>query len=61
MVIKYLDNCKYIYYFVYFRDLVNESRYFAYHNTGLHIVVINFVRELQEYFMKQGMCRNPHY
>ncbi|XP_034487774.1 nuclear pore complex protein Nup88 [Drosophila innubila] len=31
------------------RDLVNEMRYFACHNAGLHIITINFISELQRF------------
>ncbi|XP_017041189.1 nuclear pore complex protein Nup88 [Drosophila ficusphila] len=31
------------------RDLINEMRYFAYHNAGLHAVTVNFISELQRY------------
>ncbi|KAH8257896.1 hypothetical protein KR038_002771 [Drosophila bunnanda] len=31
------------------RDLINELRYFAYHNAGLHVVTVNFIAELQRY------------
>lgn len=31
------------------RDLINEMRYFAYHNAGLHIVSVNFISELQRF------------
>jgi len=31
------------------RDLTDESRYFAYHNTGLHAITVNFVRDLQNF------------
>ncbi|EDV94466.1 nuclear pore complex protein Nup88 [Drosophila grimshawi] len=31
------------------RDLINEMRYFAYHNAGLHIVTVNFIAELQRF------------
>ncbi|KAJ6633185.1 Nuclear pore complex protein Nup88 [Pseudolycoriella hygida] len=31
------------------RDLTDESRYFAYHNTGLHAITVNFVRDLQQF------------
>lgn len=31
------------------RDLINEMRYFAYHNAGLHIVTVNFISELQRF------------
>ncbi|KAL7730291.1 hypothetical protein ACLKA6_016544 [Drosophila palustris] len=31
------------------RDLINEMRYFAYHNAGLHIITINFISELQRF------------
>ncbi|XP_037038239.1 nuclear pore complex protein Nup88 isoform X2 [Bradysia coprophila] len=31
------------------RDFTDESRYFAYHNTGLHAITVNFVRDLQSF------------
>ncbi|XP_059222368.1 nuclear pore complex protein Nup88 isoform X2 [Stomoxys calcitrans] len=31
------------------RDYINELRYFAYHNTGLHVVTVNFIGELQRF------------
>ncbi|XP_016985168.1 nuclear pore complex protein Nup88 [Drosophila rhopaloa] len=31
------------------RDLINEMRYFAYHNAGLHAVTVSFISELQRY------------
>ncbi|XP_017037925.1 nuclear pore complex protein Nup88 [Drosophila kikkawai] len=31
------------------RDLINELRYFAYHNAGLHVVSVSFISELQRY------------
>ncbi|XP_020811640.1 nuclear pore complex protein Nup88 [Drosophila serrata] len=31
------------------RDLINELRYFAYHNAGLHVVTVSFISELQRY------------
>ncbi|KAL9873203.1 nuclear pore complex protein Nup88 [Glossina fuscipes fuscipes] len=31
------------------RDFINELRYFAYHNTGLHVVTINFIAELERF------------
>lgn len=31
------------------RDLINECRYYAYHNTGLHAITVNFIKELQQY------------
>ncbi|XP_001358068.3 nuclear pore complex protein Nup88 [Drosophila pseudoobscura] len=31
------------------RDIINELRYFAYHNAGLHVVTVNFISELQRY------------
>ncbi|XP_037808228.1 nuclear pore complex protein Nup88 [Lucilia sericata] len=31
------------------RDFINELRYFAYHNTGLHVITVNFIAELQRY------------
>lgn len=35
------------------RDLINESRYFAYHNTGLHSIVIDLLTELQQFIEKE--------
>uniref|UniRef100_A0A1A9W7V8 Nuclear pore complex protein Nup88 n=1 Tax=Glossina brevipalpis TaxID=37001 RepID=A0A1A9W7V8_9MUSC len=31
------------------RDFINESRYFAYHNTGLHVIIINFLTEMNRF------------
>ncbi|XP_075154824.1 nuclear pore complex protein Nup88 isoform X2 [Haematobia irritans] len=31
------------------RDYINELRYFAYHNTGLHVITVNFIGELQRF------------
>ncbi|XP_030559070.1 nuclear pore complex protein Nup88 [Drosophila novamexicana] len=31
------------------RDLINEMRYFAYHNAGLHSITVNFISELQRF------------
>lgn len=31
------------------RDIVNEQRYFCYHDTGLHGITIGFVQQLQSY------------
>uniref|UniRef100_A0A0A1XHN4 Nuclear pore complex protein Nup88 n=1 Tax=Zeugodacus cucurbitae TaxID=28588 RepID=A0A0A1XHN4_ZEUCU len=31
------------------RDYINEMRYFAYHNAGLHAITINFIAELQRF------------
>ncbi|BFF90828.1 nuclear pore complex protein Nup88 [Drosophila madeirensis] len=31
------------------RDIINELRYFAYHNAGLHVVTVSFISELQRY------------
>lgn len=36
------------------RDPVNESRYFAYHNTGLHAMTLYFVRQLQMFIESKG-------
>lgn len=47
-------------YYLYFnwifknRDYINELRYFAYHNTGLHVVTVNFVAELQRFLENEG-------
>lgn len=35
-------------------DINNESRYFAYHNAGLHAVSIKFIKELEVYFADNG-------
>lgn len=35
------------------RDLLNEFRYFAYHNTGLHSVVVDLLTELQQFIDKE--------
>lgn len=37
------------FFFICHSDLTDESRYFAYHNTGLHAVTVNFVRDLQNF------------
>ncbi|XP_058825698.1 nuclear pore complex protein Nup88 [Topomyia yanbarensis] len=31
------------------RDLLNESRYFAYHNAGLHAITLDFTRQLRQF------------
>ncbi|XP_055543607.1 nuclear pore complex protein Nup88 [Wyeomyia smithii] len=31
------------------RDLLNESRYFAYHNAGLHAITLDFTRQLNQF------------
>lgn len=31
------------------RDLLNESRYFAYHNAGLHAITLDFTRQLMQF------------
>lgn len=36
------------------RDVVNESRYFAYHNTGLHAVSVEFIQQLQRFLESEG-------
>ncbi|KAH8420709.1 hypothetical protein KR222_002481 [Zaprionus bogoriensis] len=36
------------------RDLINEMRYFAYHNAGLHIVTVNFISELQRFLESEA-------
>lgn len=36
-------------------DPNNESRYFAYHNAGLHAISIEFLPALQRYFEENGM------
>lgn len=36
-------------------DINNERRYFAYHNTGLHSVSIEFIAELEVFFADGGM------
>lgn len=35
-------------------DINNECRYFAYHNTGLHAVSIDFIRELELFFASES-------
>lgn len=37
-------------------DINNECRYFAYHNTGLHAVSIEFIKELELFFSVNGEC-----
>lgn len=39
-------------------DVNNEYRYFAYHNTGLHAVAIEFIKELEMYFAGAGRVSN---
>ncbi|XP_039489905.1 nuclear pore complex protein Nup88 [Drosophila santomea] len=36
------------------RDLINELRYFAYHNAGLHAVTVSFISELQRYLESES-------
>lgn len=31
------------------RDIINDQRYFCYHNAGLHAISIGFAQQLQEY------------
>lgn len=31
------------------RDIINEHRYFCYHNTGLHAITLGFAQQLQEF------------
>lgn len=38
------------------RDFINELRYFAYHNAGLHVISINFIEELQRFLESEGIC-----
>ncbi|XP_055641182.1 nuclear pore complex protein Nup88 [Toxorhynchites rutilus septentrionalis] len=39
------------------RDLLNESRYFAYHNAGLHAITLDFTRQLSQFVeMDEDMC-----
>lgn len=35
-------------------DTNNDSRYFAYHNTGLHAISIEFIPDLERYFESDG-------
>lgn len=35
-------------------DINNESRYFAYHDTGLHAISIEFIPELDRFFNSNG-------
>lgn len=35
-------------------DINNESRYFAYHDAGLHAVSIEFIKELDLFFAEEG-------
>lgn len=37
-------------------DPNNDSRYFAYHNAGLHAISIEFMPALQRYFDENGEC-----
>ncbi|XP_055913972.1 nuclear pore complex protein Nup88 [Eupeodes corollae] len=41
------------------RDPINEMRYFAYHNTGLHVVTINFIAELELYLDADVISDTP--
>lgn len=41
-------------------DINNDCRYFAYHNTGLHAVSIEFIPELERYFSDTGKLVNSH-
>ncbi|XP_017103908.2 nuclear pore complex protein Nup88 [Drosophila bipectinata] len=36
------------------RDLINELRYFAYHDAGLHVVSVSFIAELQRYLESES-------
>ncbi|EDX13174.1 nuclear pore complex protein Nup88 [Drosophila simulans] len=36
------------------RDLINELRYFAYHNAGLHAITVSFIAELQRYLESES-------
>uniref|UniRef100_A0A182YHS5 Nucleoporin Nup88 n=1 Tax=Anopheles stephensi TaxID=30069 RepID=A0A182YHS5_ANOST len=36
------------------RDPLNEARYFAYHNAGLHAVTLDFTRPLHEFVQQEG-------
>lgn len=38
-------------------DVSNDSRYFAYHNTGLHAISIEFIPELERYFDSNGKIK----
>ncbi|XP_055372095.1 nuclear pore complex protein Nup88 [Condylostylus longicornis] len=40
------------------RDTINELRYFAYHNTGLHAVILNFIRELERFVEAEGVSND---
>lgn len=43
-------------------DTNNECRYFAYHNTGLHAISIEFIKELELFFAddsKWSICMHP--
>ncbi|KAH8278812.1 hypothetical protein KR018_009982 [Drosophila ironensis] len=37
------------------RDLINELRYFAYHNAGLHVVTVSFISEVQRYLESESV------
>ncbi|XP_055844635.1 nuclear pore complex protein Nup88 [Episyrphus balteatus] len=41
------------------RDPVNEMRYFAYHNAGLHVVTVNFIAELERYLDTDVISDTP--
>lgn len=36
-------------------DVNNDYRYFAYHNAGLHAISIEFIPELQRFFVENGL------
>lgn len=38
--------------------MINESRYFAYHNTGLHAVSVEFIPQLQRFVESDGKALN---
>lgn len=42
------------FYFYLIRDFINEFRYFAYHDTGLHVITINFIAELQRFLANES-------
>lgn len=43
-------------------DTNNECRYFAYHNTGLHAISIEYIKELDSFFAdecRRAICNVP--
>lgn len=40
-------------------DLLQDFRYFAYHNMGLHSITVNFIKELQNYVNSEVIAEKP--